>query len=150
MNSQTFEVEVKDGILVIPPEIQDYLRQCQGNTKVSITIISSLENSDNIKEKWERWFDEVEKIELSPSRQQTFLEKFDKLSNEQQKDVLEFLDIIDEDVSETPTNLERKEAKEILQRAKERAKSNVSKSVDELWSDFNQVKDKIASEFENK
>ncbi len=150
MNNKTFEIEVKDDILVIPPEIQDYLSQCQGNTKVSITITSSSDNSDDLKEKWERWFDEVENIELSPSVQQTFLEKFDKLSTEQQKDVLEFLDIIGGDVSETPKNLERKQAKEILQRAKERAKSNVSKLVDELWSDFNQVKDQIASEFENK
>ncbi|MDJ0579521.1 hypothetical protein [Crocosphaera sp.] len=67
MNSQTFEVEIKDGILVIPPEIQNYIRKCQGNTKVSITITSSSDNSDDLKEKWERWFDEVEKIELSPS-----------------------------------------------------------------------------------
>lgn len=150
MNNKTFKIEVKDGILVIPPEIQDYLSQCQGNPKVSITITSSSDNSDDIKEKWERWFDEVENIELSPSVQQTFLEKFDKLSTEQQKDVLEFLDIIGEDVSETPKNLETKEAKAILQRAKKRAKSNVSKSVDQLWSDFNHVKDQITSEFENK
>ena len=95
MNNKTFEVEVTDGILVIPPEIQDYLRQCQGNTRVSITIVSSLQDADDIKEK------------------------------------------------------EEKQAQEILERAKERANSNVSKSVDELWSDFNQVKDKIASEFEN-
>ncbi|WP_107668664.1 hypothetical protein [Cyanothece sp. BG0011] len=93
MNNKTFEVEVKDGILVIPPEIQDYLRQCQGNTKVSITITSSSDNSDNLKEK------------------------------------------------------ERKEAKAILQRAKKHAQSNVSKSFNELWSDFNQVKDQIASGF---
>ncbi|MDJ0660008.1 MAG: hypothetical protein QNJ42_11045 [Crocosphaera sp.] len=92
MNNRTFEVEVKDGILVIPPEIQDYLRQCQENTKASITIISSSDNSDDVKEK------------------------------------------------------QRQQAKAILQRSKERAKSNVSKSVDELWSDFNQVKNQIASE----
>ena len=49
MNNKTFEVEVKDSILVIPPEIQDYLRQCKGNTKVSITITSSSDNSDNLK-----------------------------------------------------------------------------------------------------
>ena len=61
MNNKTFEVEVKDGVLVIPPEIQDYLSQCQGNTKVSITITSSSDNSDDLKEKWERWFDEVER-----------------------------------------------------------------------------------------
>ncbi len=90
MNSQTFEVEVKDGILVIPPEIQDYVRQCQGNTKVSITIISSSDNSDDITEK------------------------------------------------------ERQKAKAILQRAKKHDQSNISKSVDELWSDFNQVKDIIS------
>ncbi len=96
MNNKTFEVEVKDGILVIPPEIQDYLSQCQGNTKVSITITSSSANSDDLEEK------------------------------------------------------QRQQAKAILQTAKERAKSNVSKSVDELWSHFNQVKDQIASEFYNK
>ncbi len=146
MNNKTFEVEVKDGILVIPPEIQDYLSQCQGNTKVSITITSSSDNSDDLKEKWERWFDEVEKIELSPSVQQTFLEKFDNLSNEQQKDVLEFLDMIGQDVLGKPTNLERKEAKAILERAKKQAQSNVSKSVDQLLTDFNEVKNQIALE----
>ncbi|MEA5535528.1 hypothetical protein [Crocosphaera sp. XPORK-15E] len=82
--------------------------------------------------------------------EKTVLDKFRKLSTEKQQDVLEFLDLIEQDVSEQPTNLEGKEAKEILQRAKERAQSNVSKSVDELWDDFNQVKDQIASEFENK
>ncbi|MDJ0579523.1 hypothetical protein [Crocosphaera sp.] len=86
MNNKTFEVEIKDGILVIPPEIQDYVRQCQGNTKVSITIISSSDNSDDITEK------------------------------------------------------ERQKAKAILQRSKKHAQSNISKSVDELWSDFNKVK----------
>ncbi len=99
MNNKTFEVEVKDGILVITPEIKDYLSQCQGNTKVSITITSSSDNSDDITEKTEK---------------------------------------------------QRQQAKVILQTAKERAKSNTSKSVDELWSNFNQVKEKIASEFENK
>ncbi len=91
MNSQTFEVEVKDGILVIAPEIQDYLSQCQGNTKVSITITSSSDNSDDITEK------------------------------------------------------DRQQAKAILQRAKKHAQSNISKSVYELWSDFNQVKYQISS-----
>ncbi len=82
--------------------------------------------------------------------EKTFLEKFRKLSTEKQKDVLDFLDLIEQDVSEKNINLERKEAKDILQRAKKRAQSNVSKSIDELWSDFNQVKDQITSEFENK
>ncbi|MEA5511109.1 hypothetical protein VB715_15145 [Crocosphaera sp. UHCC 0190] len=82
--------------------------------------------------------------------EKTVLDKFRKLSNEKQKDVLEFLDLIEQDVSEKATNLDREEATAILKRAKERTQSNVSKSVDELWNDFNQVKDQIASEFENK
>ncbi|ACK64813.1 conserved hypothetical protein [Rippkaea orientalis PCC 8801] len=81
--------------------------------------------------------------------EKTILEKFRKLSLEQQKDVLEFLDLIEKNTSEKDINLERKQAKAILQRAKERSQSNISKSVDELWTDFNQVKDQISSEFEN-
>jgi hypothetical protein len=88
-------------------------------------------------------------IKMTTNIEKTVLDKFRKLSTEKQQDVLQFLDLIEQDVSEKPTTLERKEAKEILQRSKKRSRSNVSKSVNELWSDFNKVKDQIASEFED-
>ncbi len=66
MNSKTFPIKVKDGILVIPSEIQDYLTKYPEKIKVSITVESFSGDSDDLRKKWTTWFEEVEKIELSP------------------------------------------------------------------------------------
>lgn len=65
MNSKTFPIKVKDSILVIPPEIQDYVTKYQENIKVSIIVESFSADSDDLRKKWTTWFDEVEEIELS-------------------------------------------------------------------------------------
>ncbi len=63
MNCKTFELEIQDGILVIPSEIQAYLALCQTKVKVSVTIKSTSSSSNELKEKWEIWLNEVKKIE---------------------------------------------------------------------------------------
>ncbi|MEG3437421.1 hypothetical protein V0288_09850 [Pannus brasiliensis CCIBt3594] len=40
MKSRTFQLQTHNGNLVIPPEIQDYLRHCPDNIKISLTIES--------------------------------------------------------------------------------------------------------------
>ena len=82
--------------------------------------------------------------------EQTVLEKFRQLSVEKQEDVLHFLDLIQQDLLKKPTDAEVKEARKILSRAKQRAMSNSPKSAQELWTDFNRVKNALAEEYENK
>jgi hypothetical protein len=59
MNSQKFALEIKQGKLIIPAEIEDYLSKCSDNTKVSLIIKSEL----NLVNNWNQWFEEVEEIE---------------------------------------------------------------------------------------
>jgi hypothetical protein len=82
--------------------------------------------------------------------EQTVLEKFRQLSQEKQADVLQFLDLIEQDISTKPTDAELKLAKDILSRAKQRAVSISPQSAQQLWAKFNQVKMEIATDFENK
>ncbi len=82
--------------------------------------------------------------------EQTVLEKFRQLSVEKQEDVLHFLDLIQQDLLKKPTDAEVEKARKILSRAKQRAMSNSPKSVQELWTDFNRVKNALAEEYENK
>lgn len=76
MSSKTFKLDLENDTLVIPQEVLEYLHQCQGKIDVSLTISTSetptaIPNSssdDGNKEfskKWERWFDEVDKLEPS-------------------------------------------------------------------------------------
>lgn len=84
-----------------------------------------------------------------PNLEQTVLEKFRQLSVEKQGDVLQFLDLIEQDISAKPTDAELKQASDILNRAKQRARSNPPQSAEQLWAEFNQVKNAIAEDFEN-
>jgi hypothetical protein len=42
MNQQTFELELKQGQLIIPPAIQAYLSNCSEEVKISLTIESDI------------------------------------------------------------------------------------------------------------
>ena len=41
MTSKTFKLAIRQGTLVIPPQVREYLRQCQGEIEVSLTVQSS-------------------------------------------------------------------------------------------------------------
>ncbi|GEM_PF-6154572 len=80
--------------------------------------------------------------------EEVVIQKFRQLSVEKQDDVLQFINLIEQDVSAKPTKQEIKEAREILNRAKKRALANPEKSLSQLWDEFNQVKNTIAQEYE--
>ncbi|MGK7930769.1 MAG: hypothetical protein AB4041_04970 [Microcystaceae cyanobacterium] len=80
--------------------------------------------------------------------EQIIINKIRSLSLEKQEDVLQFLDLIDEDLSKTITPSEIEQAKEILDRAKRRALDSPSKSPSQLWNEFNQAKSSISEEYE--
>ena len=87
---------------------------------------------------------------MMPNLEQTVLEKFRQLSREKQWDVLQFLDLIGQDLDAQPTDAKLQEASDILNRAKQRARSNSPQSAQQLWAEFNQAKNAIADDFENK
>lgn len=80
--------------------------------------------------------------------EQVVINKFRNLSVEKQEDVLQFLDLIQQDLSDKPTLMEVTQAREIRDRARQRALANPQKSASQLWDEFNQVKDSIAEEYE--
>lgn len=49
MNSQTFQLQTKNGHLIIPPELQDYLTHCPDSTKISLIIEPQPLNSSELK-----------------------------------------------------------------------------------------------------
>lgn len=80
--------------------------------------------------------------------EETIINKIRNLSVEKQKDVLQFLDLIDEDLSKKATTGEIEQAREILDRAKKRALTSSVKSESQLWNEFNQAKSSIAESYE--
>jgi hypothetical protein len=82
--------------------------------------------------------------------EQTVLEKFRQLSLDKQEDVLQFLELIGQDIPLKPTDTEVKEARDILNRAKQRAMSYPPQSPQQLWLKLNHVKNAIADDFETK
>ncbi|NJM89933.1 MAG: hypothetical protein HC847_25095 [Hydrococcus sp. RU_2_2] len=79
MSSKTFRLGIKNGTLVIPQEVTQYLHQCQEAVEISLTIQSSepttvppSSSSDNsekdLQASWERWFEEVEQLEPEPPK----------------------------------------------------------------------------------
>ncbi|MGK7874077.1 MAG: hypothetical protein AB4426_12415 [Xenococcaceae cyanobacterium] len=75
MICKTFRLDFKNDTLIIPQEIMEYLRQCQQEVEVSLTIqspepatfnpSSSSEKSEkDFQAAWNRWFDEVDQLEL--------------------------------------------------------------------------------------
>lgn len=78
------------------------------------------------------------------------IHKFRKLSPEKQEDVLDFLDLMQQDLQEKITDKEVKQAREILNRAQKRALASPHKSASQLWDDFSHIKNSIAEEYETK
>jgi hypothetical protein len=77
MSSKTFRLGIKNGTLVIPQEVTQYLHQCQEAVEISLTIQSSepttvppSSSSDNSEKdfqvSWERWLSEVEQLKPLP------------------------------------------------------------------------------------
>ncbi|WP_013324178.1 hypothetical protein [Gloeothece verrucosa] len=81
--------------------------------------------------------------------EQQVLETFRKLSVEKQNDVLEFLELIEQEPAKDPTDEELRKAREIINKAKQRARSSAAKSAPELWKEFNQIKNLIADQYED-
>jgi hypothetical protein len=82
--------------------------------------------------------------------EQVVINKFRNLSVEKQEDVLQFLDLIQQDLFDKPTLIEATQAREILDGARQRALANPRKPALQLWDDFNRVKDAIAEEYERR
>jgi hypothetical protein len=80
--------------------------------------------------------------------EQVVINRFRNLSAEKQEDVLQFLDLIQQDLSDKPTLIEVTQAREILDGARQRALANPQKPASQLWDNFNQMKDTIAEEYE--
>lgn len=79
MSSQTFKLDLKNGIRVIPIEAMEYLNQCQGEIEISLTIQSTDaktaipssplgEVERDFQRAWNRWLAEVDQIEPSSSK----------------------------------------------------------------------------------
>ena len=81
--------------------------------------------------------------------EQIIINKLRKLSVEKQEEVLRFLDLIEQDLSEKPTPSEIEQAQAILARAKTRALNSAMKSPSQLWNEFDQAKISIAKEYKN-
>jgi hypothetical protein len=78
MSSKTFKLELKEGLLIIPPEVTEYLRQCPDEAEIALMIQSQLNTSFNrsstaqtsqqyFQTKWNSWLEEVDRLEISPS-----------------------------------------------------------------------------------
>ena len=76
------------------------------------------------------------------------INKFRNFSVEKQEDVLQFLDLSQQDLSDKQTLTEVTQAREILDRARQRAWVSPQKSASQLWDEFNQVKDAISSQYQ--
>lgn len=78
MSSKTFRLELKEGILIIPPEVREYLRHCPQQTEIALMIQSPLNmtfqdrdipqtNPEDFQMKWNSWFEEVDNLEIISS-----------------------------------------------------------------------------------
>ncbi|NCO74430.1 MAG: hypothetical protein GW795_00030 [Cyanobacteria bacterium] len=61
MNNQTFSLEIREGKLIIPSEIENYLSQFSDNIQVFLTVQST---SNDLANKWDKWFEEVENSQV--------------------------------------------------------------------------------------
>ena len=87
---------------------------------------------------------------MAANLEKAVISKFRNLSTEKQEDVLQFLELIQPDLSEKFTITEVEQAKEIRDRAKKRALANSRKSSSELWDEFNEIKGAISEEYDGK
>ncbi len=63
MSQQIFELEFKQGQLIIPPSIQAYLSNFSEDVKITLTIESKIKEKSTLANAWNQWFKEVEKLE---------------------------------------------------------------------------------------
>ncbi|MDD1427856.1 hypothetical protein MEO94_26040 [Dolichospermum sp. ST_sed9] len=81
MSSKTFRLELKEGLLIIPSEVREYLSQCSENSQIALMIQSSVSktfetsdiseiNQGDLQMKWNNWFEEVDNLEILPSSSQ--------------------------------------------------------------------------------
>ncbi|MGK7931825.1 MAG: hypothetical protein AB4041_10390 [Microcystaceae cyanobacterium] len=77
MNQQTFELEFKQGQLIIPPSIQAYLSNSSEDVKISLTIESKVKEQSTLTDAWNQWFEEVEKLEAITNNSE--IEDYQKL-----------------------------------------------------------------------
>ena len=79
MTSKTFKLAIRQGTLVIPQQVREYLRQCQGDIEVSLTVQSSESATSipsltpsttetEVETKWQRWLAEVDQLSPSPTQ----------------------------------------------------------------------------------
>lgn len=80
--------------------------------------------------------------------EQAVLDRFRQLSLEKQQEVLRFLELLQQDSNTQPIEAEAKTINEIISKGLKRAISAPSKSTQEIWSEFVQVKNKIANQYE--
>ncbi len=77
MTSKTFKLAIRQGTLVIPEPVKEYLRQCQGEIEVSLTVQSSecassppssapSTTETDVQTAWNRWLAEVDQLSPSP------------------------------------------------------------------------------------
>ncbi|MDB9452149.1 hypothetical protein MEN41_02380 [Dolichospermum sp. ST_con] len=77
MSSKTFRLEFKEGLLIIPSEVREYLHHCPQQTEIALMIQSALHISfqdsdpqtspEDFKMKWNSWFEEVDNLEIISS-----------------------------------------------------------------------------------
>lgn len=59
MTNKTYKLQIEQGKLIIPSEIENYLINCPDNIEVSLTI----KEQSNISDDWYKWFEETDNIE---------------------------------------------------------------------------------------
>ena len=77
MTSKTFKLGIRQGTLLIPETVKQYLRQCQGDINVSLTVQTSEKgtslsssspstNEEDAQTAWNSWLAEVDQLDPSP------------------------------------------------------------------------------------
>ena len=77
--------------------------------------------------------------------EQVFLEKFRELSPYKQEEILKFLELLQEDKIELPTEKELSKAKEIIAIGLTRAMNKPTRTHELIWKEFEEVRARIAA-----
>ena len=59
MTTKTYKLQIEQGKLIIPSEIENYLINCPDDIEVSLTI----KEQSNLSNDWDKWFEETDNIE---------------------------------------------------------------------------------------
>ena len=79
MSNKIFNLEIKEGSLIIPPEVTEYIYQCPQEVKIALMIQSPLNLSftnktqQDFQKKWNNWLEEVDELEILPSEYRFYL-----------------------------------------------------------------------------